>query len=74
MGSRGDDTVIDTASFSSTKLAGASWDSDTGDLTVTFIRGDERTYSQVPQDVWEKWKTSWSPGRFFIDEIQDKYE
>lgn len=65
--------MIDRAAFVSTALQGASWDSETGELTVTFRTGDAYTYEDVPEEVWQEFKGASSPGSFYFSSIRGNY-
>ena len=58
----------------SSAIAGASYDSDTQSMTITFKGGAiSYTYPRVPPDVWEQFQSADSPGRFWRESIKDAY-
>jgi len=57
----------------SSAIAFASYDTDSEEMTVEFIRGKSYTLSGVPQDVYDRFVASSSPGRFFQDELKGQY-
>jgi len=42
-------------------------------LIVIFKSGGRYTYEDVPADLWERFRTSPSKGRFFAEEIKHNY-
>jgi hypothetical protein len=56
---------VETQEFISSRIAEATYDSNNGTLRVTFVRGDERTYTNVPPNVWRGMLTASSVGRYF---------
>lgn len=58
--------TIDTASFTSSMLTSASYDTEAQRLSVTFNNGRTYTLAQdVPPEVWEDFKNAASPGQFW---------
>ena len=56
---------LETQVFSSTRIQEATYDPNTGELVVTFSRGDQRTYQGVPEQVWRDFLQAPSAGRYF---------
>lgn len=59
--------------FASSNLATGEYDPAQKVLTLTFQRGAEYEYENVPQEVWDRLVTAVSPGKFFRDEIMGRY-
>jgi len=63
-----------SAQFRSTNVDSATWDDQTGELEVTFVRdGSTYTYRDVPKAVWEQFVQAPSPGRFVLSTLKGKY-
>jgi len=70
----GDDELdVESQDFDSTRIQNASWNPNNRQLTVTFSRGEERTYEEVPEDVWRQMLQAPSVGRFFEQVISGGY-
>lgn len=68
-------TPIDENQFVSSNLDTGTYDPETRAMTLTFARtGDTYDYAGVPEQVWEAFKQSLSPGQFFVREIKGRYE
>ena len=46
----------------------------TRELWVTFTTGRRYVYADVPQDVFDRFKTAPSRGAFFNREVRDRFE
>jgi hypothetical protein len=57
----------------STAIRSHSYDSEVGELTITFVTGRRYVYDDVPQDVYDRFKAAFSRGTFFNREIRDRY-
>jgi hypothetical protein len=64
---------IETQGFNSTRIQEASWNPNNNQLTVVFSRGDERTFDNVPEEVWRGLLSAPSAGRYFGQVIQNSY-
>ena len=62
---KADEKPVESQSFASRRITSAEWNPNTGDLTVTFIRGDQRTYEGVPEYIWRGLLSAPSAGRYF---------
>ena len=51
-----------------------NYDPDTATLFVVFVDGDLYAYFDVPPSVFDAFLAAESKGRFFADEIRDRYE
>lgn len=61
---------IEHADFTSSYVESADYDTETGDLTVTFVRnGDSYTYPHVPAATWQALQSATSPGRYLREEL-----
>jgi len=57
----------------STVIRNHFYDSNAGELTITFVTGRRYIYSGVPQRVYDDFKAAFSRGTFFNREIRDRY-
>jgi KTSC domain len=57
----------------STAIRSHSYDSETSDLTITFVTGRRYVYDDVPQQVYDAFKAASSRGTFFNRHIRDHY-
>jgi hypothetical protein len=57
----------------STAIRHFRYDAARRQLHVTFVTGRRYIYDDVPQDVFEAFKASFSKGIFFNQEIRDHY-
>ncbi len=65
---------IDHQDFNSSYVESADYDTETGDLTVTFVRnGDSYTYPHVPAETWQGFRNALSPGHFLREEITGRF-
>lgn len=58
---------------SSSAISYTVYNSEKQDLTVYFTNGYESTYTGVPNEVYESFKTSDSKGKFFNENIKNAY-
>jgi hypothetical protein len=65
--------TIHNITLSSTALAGATYDTEMEELTITFVSGGSYTYNDVPEDIFEGLKNAGSPGRYWHAFIKDQY-
>lgn len=66
--------TIESHQFNSTNVQSATWDPDSKQLEVTFVRdGSTYTYDDVPKDVWDGFKGASSPGRYLQNSIAPFY-
>ena len=64
---------VESKDFSSSMIGAASYDPDTGELTVQ-MRKNGRSYTTTnftPQE-WESFKSAWSPGKWWHDNIRGR--
>lgn len=65
---------VEHQDFSSSYLDAADYDTDSGELTVTFVRnGDSYAYQNVPTNVWQGLKNAISPGHYLRTEITGRF-
>jgi KTSC domain len=57
----------------STAIRSHSYNSEAPELTITFVTGRRYVYDDVPQDLYDRFKTASSRGAFFNREIRDRY-
>jgi len=57
----------------STAIRSHSYNSEARELTITFVTGRRYVYDDVPQDLYDRFKTASSRGTFFNREIRDRY-
>jgi len=50
-----------------------SYDDDTLELTVEFVKGGTYSYQGVPEEVFQAMQSASSVGRFFLNEIKGQY-
>lgn len=62
--------TIQRSSFSSSAISGAEYDDDLQTLSVTFTSGRTYTLKNVPQDVYDQFAGTASPGRFWHDVLK----
>jgi hypothetical protein len=43
-------------------------------LTITFAKGGQYQYSDVPKDVYEALLNAESVGKYFLSHMKDKYD
>jgi hypothetical protein len=60
--------------INSTNLKNAKYDTETKDLTITFLNESIYLYKDVPWDVFVKLRTAESQGKFFNVNIAKKYQ
>lgn len=65
--------MIKRTGFVSEALQGASYDTENGELTVTFSSGQAYSYENVPEEVWEAFNTASSPGLFWRTNIKGSF-
>jgi hypothetical protein len=58
----------------STVIRSFSYDPDARRLRVTFVNGRRYSYRDVPADVAEEMRLSFSKGTFFNRRIRDRFE
>ena len=58
----------------STVIRDFSYNVATRQLVVTFVTGRIYTYADVPPDVHNAFRASGSKGRFFNQEIRDRFD
>jgi KTSC domain len=58
---------------SSTAILGIRWDEDSKELTVIFRNGRYYAFQDVPEDVFDRFSSASSAGRFFAQEIKERY-
>ena len=59
--------------FASTAIRDIRYEDDRQKLFVTFIDGGEYVYVGVPDEVHRSFVDADSQGRFFIDQIRDRF-
>jgi hypothetical protein len=57
----------------STVIRSHFYDPATSTLTITFVTGRRYAYDDVPQEVYDSFKASFSRGTFFNHHIRDQY-
>ena len=57
----------------STAIRHFRYDAANRELQVTFVTARRYVYDHVPQDVFDAFKTAFSKGTFFNQEIRDRY-
>lgn len=57
----------------STVIRSHSYDTNAGELTITFVTGRRYVYRDVPQPVYAGFKAAFSRGTFFNREIRDRF-
>jgi hypothetical protein len=67
--------TVETVDFSgvSSNVGECSYDPDTKVLEVSFQSGHSYTGTQVPQEVWESFRTAGSPGSFYNRQLAGRY-
>jgi len=50
------------------------YDTDTKEMTVEFNNGSKYIYSEVPHQIYTKFRMSPSQGKFFSTDIAKKYK
>jgi len=58
----------------STVVAHYVYDRETSSLKITFTSGKVYNYKNVPEQIYQAMKASFSKGIFFNRHIKDKYE
>ncbi len=59
--------------FSSSMIASASYDSDSGEMTVQMRKnGREYVVPGIKPEEWADFQNSWSPGRWWHDHIKGR--
>ena len=61
-------------SIQSTNIKGASYNTSSEDLTITFNNGSIYVYNKVPWNVFTKFRLADSQGKFFNENIGKKYK
>jgi hypothetical protein len=64
---------MDRTPVSSSSIAEVGYDSATSTLEVAFRDGGLYRYFGVPAVIFSRFMTASSKGRFFVDEIKDRY-
>ena len=62
--------------FGSSAIASATWDDETGELTIEFEGGRGAglySFNAFPEHEWERFTTAHSPGSFFNVYIKGRY-
>jgi len=59
--------------FASTAIRDIRYEDDRGKLFVTFIDGGAYVYVGVPGEVHRSFVEADSRGRFFVDQIRDRF-
>ena len=65
--------TITSAALTSSAISGLSYDDETRELTLTFVRGGSYTYSGVPAGVVTELIAARSPGRYYLNNIKARY-
>ena len=58
-------TILHHKFIESSVLASCSYDTETKDLTITFLNGRTYTYVDVPQNIYSELADSKSAGKYF---------
>jgi hypothetical protein len=61
-------------SIQSTNIKGASYNTASEDLIITFNNGSIYVYNKVPWNVFTKFRLADSQGKFFNESIGKKYK
>lgn len=54
-------------------IESATYDDETGDLTITTTKGKSYDHHNVPLAVWEGFIEAASPGTYWWDKLKDRY-
>ena len=69
----GDDSKVELHLFDSSNVASATFNSETGEASVTFVR-DGRTYNgSLTAEQWDAFKDAPSAGRFYNANLKDLF-
>jgi hypothetical protein len=62
------------AAMPSTVINGFEYDARTERLVVTFVTGRIYEYSNVPVETYRAFRSAFSKGKFFNEQIRDRYD
>lgn len=68
------DISIIRTPVSSSHITEIGYDPLMENLIIRFKNGDEYTYCGVPSTIYEKMKKAESMGRFFMENIKNRYD
>ena len=57
----------------SSVIASMAYEPQRGRLAIRFVSGAAYIYYDVPEETWRKFQAAASKGRFFADEIRDRF-
>ena len=57
----------------SSSLRSIGYDRATATLEVEFINGGVYRYANVPPELWSAFRDSDSKGKFFLDQVRDRF-
>ncbi len=64
--------TLQTHNFSSTAISSATYDDETGELTLVMTSGSEIVKDDIEPEVWERLKVAPSAGGFFNQELRGR--
>jgi len=65
--------TIDPFDFVSSNLSRGEYARDSKTLTLTFAHGRPYIFNNVPPELWNDMKQAQSPGKFFRENIKDRF-
>lgn len=65
--------TIKTERLSSTAIVAATYDDEAQTLDILFVNGGTYTHHDVPKDEFDGLVASSSPGRYWHNNIKDRY-
>ena len=64
--------TLQIANLASTAISSATYDDETGELTIVMADGSEIVKTDIEPDVWDRLKNAPSPGGYFNAEIRGR--
>lgn len=68
-----DEDASETVDFASSLVIEGTYTPAERTLDLTFVRGGEATYTDVPPEVWTNMKMAPSVGRYYLANVKDRY-
>jgi hypothetical protein len=65
---------MESKQFKSTRISSAEYDLENWELTLSFVKGGNYRYREVPPETWEAMVEAESVGKFFNKEIRSKFD
>ena len=65
--------ALQSANIGSTCFSDLSYDDETGELTMEFVKGGQYVIPNFPADEWDRWSNSASLGGYFNSNIRGNY-